>query len=114
MISYRYFLAIKSAAFKKIAALSENGRDSHSAFAARAASIAAETSDGEAFEYEAIVEEWFDGFCCLEIEEVLIYGCQSQSAEPFGLLTSLPPTTIGTSNGAFFWKPSRAAVRASR
>ncbi len=34
--------------------------------------MAAETSDGEAFEYEAIVEEWFDGFFCVEIVEVLI------------------------------------------
>jgi hypothetical protein len=23
-------------------------------------------------EYEAIVEEWFDGFCCFEIDEVFI------------------------------------------
>lgn len=73
-MSYLYLPAIRSAAFRKTAALSEKGRDSQAGFAARAASMAAETSDGEAFEYEAIVEEWFDGFCCLEIEEVLSYG----------------------------------------
>lgn len=56
-MSYLYFPAIRSAAFKKIAALSENGRDSHAGLAAKAASIAADTSDGEAFEYEATVEE---------------------------------------------------------
>jgi hypothetical protein len=50
MISYLYFPAIRSAAFRKMAALSENGRDSHAGFAASAASIAAETSDGKALE----------------------------------------------------------------
>ena len=75
MISYLYFPAIKSAALRKIAARSEKGRDSHSGFAASAASMAAETSEGEALEYEAMVEEWFAGFCCLEMEEVLICRC---------------------------------------
>lgn len=74
-MSYLYFPAIKSAALRKMAALSEKGRDSHSGFAARAASIAAETSDGEALEYEAIVEEWFDGFCWVEMDEVLTCQC---------------------------------------
>jgi hypothetical protein len=60
---------------RKIAALSEKGRDSHSGFAASAASIAADTSDGAALEYEAIVEEWFDGFCCVEMVDVLICRC---------------------------------------
>jgi hypothetical protein len=45
--------------------------------AARAASIAAETSDADALEYEAIVEEWFAGFCCVEMVEVVI--CRSQN-----------------------------------
>lgn len=71
IISYLYFPAIKSAALRKTAALSENGRDSHAGLAARAASMAAETSDGDALEYDAMVEEWFDGFCCLDIVEVL-------------------------------------------
>ena len=57
MITYRYFPEMRSAAFKKIAALSENGSDSHAGFAARAASMAAETSDGDALEYKATVEE---------------------------------------------------------
>jgi hypothetical protein len=72
IISYLYFPAIRSAAFKKIAALSEKGRDCHSGFAARAASMAAETSEGEALEYEAIVEEWFEGFCCLDMDDAFI------------------------------------------
>jgi hypothetical protein len=38
--------------------------------------MAAETSDGEALEYEAMVEEWFAGFCCVEIVEVVIYRSQ--------------------------------------
>jgi hypothetical protein len=63
-MSYLYFPAIRSAAFRNTAARSANGRDSHAGFAARAASIAAETSDGKAFEYEAMVEEWLEGFCC--------------------------------------------------
>lgn len=71
-MSYLYFPAIRSAAFKKIAALSEKGRDSHAGFAASAASMAADTSDGEALEYEATVEEWLEGFCWVEIVEVLI------------------------------------------
>ena len=75
MISYRYFVEIRSAALRKMAARSEKGRASHSAFAERAASIAFETSEGEALEYDAIVEEWFAGFCCLEIVDVLIWDC---------------------------------------
>jgi hypothetical protein len=38
--------------------------------------MAAETSAGEAFEYEAMVWEWLEGFCCLEIVEVLICSRQ--------------------------------------
>ena len=40
-----------------MAALSENGRDSHAGLAANAASMADDTSAGVAFEYEATVEE---------------------------------------------------------
>jgi len=50
MISYLYFPAIRSAALRKMAALSEKGRDSHAGFAASAASMAADTSEGEALE----------------------------------------------------------------
>lgn len=71
-MSYLYFPAIRSAALRNTAARSENGRDSHAGFAASAASMAVETSEGEALEYEATVEEWFDGFCCFEIDDVLI------------------------------------------
>jgi hypothetical protein len=67
IISYLYFPAIKSAALRNMAARSEKGRDSHAGFAASAASIAEETSEGEAFEYDAIVEEWFAGFCWVDI-----------------------------------------------
>lgn len=55
-----------------MAALSANGRASHAGLAASAASIAADTSEGEAFEYDAMVEEWLAGVCCLDMEEVLI------------------------------------------
>lgn len=57
-----------------MAARSAKGRVSHSGFASSAASMAAETSEEEALEYEAIVEEWLDGFCCFRIDEVLIYS----------------------------------------
>jgi len=50
MISYLYFVAIKSAALRKMAARSEKGRASHSGLAESAASIALETSEGEALE----------------------------------------------------------------
>jgi hypothetical protein len=50
IMSYLYLPEIKSAALRKMAARSENGRDSQAGLAASAASIAAETSDGEAFE----------------------------------------------------------------
>lgn len=36
--------------------------------------MAAEMSAVEALEYEAIVEEWLEGFCWVEILEVLIYS----------------------------------------
>jgi len=39
-----------------MAALSANGRASQAGFASKAASIAAETSDGEALEYDATVD----------------------------------------------------------
>jgi len=34
--------------------------------------MAAEMSAGEALEYEATVEEWFEGFCWVEIWDVMI------------------------------------------
>jgi len=48
MISYLYFPAMRSAALRKTAARSAKGRDSQAGLAARAASMAAETSEGEA------------------------------------------------------------------
>jgi hypothetical protein len=57
---------------RKIAARSANGSDSHAGFAARAASIAFDTSDGVAFEYLAIAEEWDDGLDWVRMDEVLI------------------------------------------
>lgn len=53
--SYLYFPAIRSAAFKKMAALSAKGKFSHSGLAARAASIAADTWADEACDDEARV-----------------------------------------------------------
>lgn len=40
--------------------------------------MAVETSDGDALEYEAIVEEWFEGFCWVVIVEVLILNHRHQ------------------------------------
>lgn len=78
--------------------------------------MAEETSDGEALEKEAMVEECFEGFCCLEIDEVLSWANVrfEFGTLRYGQLTSLPPITSGTSSGVFFWKLSRAAVRPSR
>ena len=50
IISYRYFPLIKSAALRKTAALSAKGKDSQAGFAARAASMALDTSSLLAFE----------------------------------------------------------------
>lgn len=87
-----------------MAARSENGRDSHAGFAASAASMAFETSEGLALEYEATAEEWLAGLFWVEMEDVVIckrsetnYKLSSTSYH-----TSLPPTTIGTCSGAFF------------
>jgi hypothetical protein len=72
MISWRYFPDIKSAALRKMEARSEKVRDSHAGLAASAASIAAETSEGLALEYEATTDEWFEGFFWVNTIEVLI------------------------------------------
>jgi len=72
MMSYLYLPAMRSAAFKKTAARSENGSPSHDCFAARAASMAAETSALDALEYDAIVVAWEEGSDCVSTEESLI------------------------------------------
>jgi hypothetical protein len=99
MISYRYLPAIRSAALRNMAARSEKGRDSQAGLAASAASIAADTSEVEAFEYDAIVEEWLAGFCWVDMDDVLIYRNQYSisKSETSGLLLFLrqqevPPT----------------------
>jgi hypothetical protein len=74
MISYRYFPLIRSAAFRKIAARSAKGSDSQAGLAARAESMALDTSEAVALEYLAIAEEWDDGMDWLRIEEVLTWG----------------------------------------
>jgi hypothetical protein len=50
MISYLYLPAMRSAALRKMAARSEKWRDSQAGLAERAASIAVDTSEGEALE----------------------------------------------------------------
>lgn len=59
--SYLYFPAIRSAAFRKMAALSAKGRFSHSGLAARAASMAADTWAGEACDEDARAVPWAEG-----------------------------------------------------
>jgi len=70
MISYRYLPAIKSAAFKKIAARSAKGIDSQKGIAVVALFIAFPMMAGEALQYEATVEAWSDGFFCVDMLEV--------------------------------------------
>lgn len=72
MISYLYFVEIKSAALRNTAARSANGSDSHAGFAARAESIAFFTSTELALEYLATTSAWDEGSCCVRIEELLI------------------------------------------
>jgi hypothetical protein len=72
IIVYRYGPDIISAALRKIEARSEKGSDSHAGLAASAASIAAETSEGEAVEYVATIDAWSDGFFWVDMVEVLI------------------------------------------
>lgn len=69
MSSYLYFPDIKSAAFRKIAALSEKGRVSQAALAVRADSMASDTSDGEAEEYFAMGDLCDDGLDWVWMEE---------------------------------------------
>jgi hypothetical protein len=54
MISYRYFVDIRSAALRNTDARSAKGSASHAGFAASAASIAFLTSAGLALEYFAM------------------------------------------------------------
>lgn len=63
---------IRSAALRNMAARSAKGVFSHEDFAARADSIAEETSEADALEYEATVEEWLAGFCWVDRSVVLI------------------------------------------
>jgi hypothetical protein len=72
MMSYRYLVEMRSAALRKTAARSLKGRASQAGLAARAASMAAETSAVVAVWYEATVVAWSAGFCCLERAEALI------------------------------------------
>ena len=64
---------MRSAALRKIAARSANGRLSQEGFAARADSIAWLTSDVDALEYLATGVEWDEGLDCVRIEDVLTY-----------------------------------------
>jgi len=73
MISYLYFPLTRSAAFRKMAALSAKGSISHDLFASSAASIALETSSGLAFENLATTLACEAGLACVRVDEVRIY-----------------------------------------
>lgn len=60
--SYRYFPLIRSAALRNTAALSAKGSVSHAGFAARAESIAFDTSEELACGYFATGFAWIAGF----------------------------------------------------
>jgi hypothetical protein len=73
MISYRYLVATRSAAFRNTAARSANGSFSQDGLAARADSIALLTSAVLALEYSATTSAWEEGLCCVRIDELLIW-----------------------------------------
>ena len=113
--SYRYFPLTRSAALRNTAALSAKGNVSHAGFAARAESIAFETSEELACEYLATCSTCDEGFGCAWIDSVSIYSWISKSSgrSPI-LLTSLPPITAGTLRGTDFLRASRAASSCCR
>lgn len=76
MISYLYLPPMRSAALRKMAARSTKGVASHDSLAARAASMAALTSDALALEKLATASAWEDGLDCVRTEEFLICHCQ--------------------------------------
>lgn len=76
MISYRYFVLMRSAAFRKTAARSANGRLSQLGFAAKADSIACLTSAGEALLYLATGVECDEGLTWVKMFAVVIYHKQ--------------------------------------
>lgn len=73
MMSYRYLVDTRSAALRKTAARSAKGRFAHASWAANASSIALLTSAVLAFEYFATISAWEDGFCCVRMDEFVIY-----------------------------------------
>jgi hypothetical protein len=73
MISYRYFVDIRSAALRKTAARSANGRLSQAFLASRASSMALLTSAVLALEYFATTSACDEGLCCVRIEEFVIF-----------------------------------------
>lgn len=83
IISYLYFPAIKSAAFKNTAARSENGRVDHSFFASRAPVIASLTCSVVACEEDANVVAWLDGMYCGDLSFVVIFGRLVSYCLPF-------------------------------
>lgn len=97
MISYLYLVEMRSAAFKKTAARSANGRDSHDSFAFNADSIASVTSDCEAQLYVA------SGVLCEE-------GSYCVLVVPEAALMCLPAITRGTSRGDCFLRAVRASL----
>lgn len=70
---YRYFLLIRSAALRKMAARSPHGKASHAALAARAPSIARATVASSASWYVQRCRAWSEGITCLASFPVLTY-----------------------------------------
>lgn len=109
IISYLYFPLIRSAALRNTAARSANGKFSHAGFAARADSMAFETSAELALEYLAMVEECAAGLAWVRMEDVFTCPPSVQFLKRrYAIPTSLPPMKRGTSSGAFFFRASRA------
>lgn len=81
MISYRYFVAMRSAAFRNTDARSAKGRASHAGFASKAESIAFFTSAGLAFEYFATTSACEEGSCWVRTDELLILTGQYESLD---------------------------------
>ena len=76
MISYLYFVLMRSAAFRNTAARSANGKLSQAGFAAKADLIACLTSAEEALLYLAIGVECDEGLPCVRM--LAVVTCHEQ------------------------------------
>ncbi len=117
--SYRYLPPTRSAALRKMDALSAHGSSSHAVLAASEDAIALSIVSGVAEWYEQRCLAWSNGKICLtrSLERICERGhgtsvriCDDER----GILTSLPSTTQGTSNGICDCIFLRAASRPVR